>query len=221
MDAAELHLPDGKPSGVFICGKCRHLTASCHSPIGDTGGRRWADAERVEYARKQAEKCCNWTCETCGKPARQFYALCDDCLGMKRAADERAKEAAAFEQATKLNLAAFGRSDACDNMLYDARIDKWHRNLDEAEEWYAEDEERTRPVYLWLSEVKRDPPNLEDRVSDYIGDNFHEDAAAEMPAAAWKELSDFEDQWWEKYGPTTYEPDPKRCVLLGPPETPA
>lgn len=60
MNATELLLPDGRPSGVYYCETCRYVTNE----------------------RDIAESCCKpKTCKECGQdmPAKTHYTICDRC----------------------------------------------------------------------------------------------------------------------------------------------
>lgn len=57
MNAFELLMPDGTPSKVFACGKCRSVS-NTHSA---------------------AERCCNWKCNECGKDTPRGLTRCHDC----------------------------------------------------------------------------------------------------------------------------------------------
>lgn len=214
MDAVELLLPESKPSGVWMCRKCRVLAASCHSPV-QVGDRETTWEEKSESARKRAERCCNPTCDKCGAKCRPEYRLCEPCDALKRAEDARRREARLFEKATKLTVDEWGKSDAAE-WLFDDRCDKWFRDLDEAEEWYADDEERERPAYLWCSVPIRWKPHASDDIASQMHDHFHEDASDDIPDAEWKRLDAFVNEWWAEQGVVSFEPDFSRCVLLPP-----
>ena len=75
MEAQELYLKDGKPTGVFYCGKCRI----------------------VHKQQESAEECCSVPVCACGKEMPRYLAKCSDCSEVERA-EKRSKEIAAAEK---------------------------------------------------------------------------------------------------------------------------
>lgn len=61
-------------------------------------------------------------------------------------------------------------------------------------------------------------PDASGYIADQLHDNFHEDAGDDITDAEWKRLDAFVDEWWEKQGVVSYQPDFSRCVLLPPAE---
>jgi hypothetical protein len=216
MSSVELLLPDGKPSAVWMCRECRLIRTRTHQPIADGSGRTYTPKERDEFARLEAEACCTEAqCARCtaglGRKVKHGgHMLCNECQSIRQAE----QEAARFEKAAKLTEAEFIKSNAAENMLYDERHDHWFRDLDDAEEWYADDEERERPAYLWCTEPVGREPDFAGHVGSLLAENFHDDADEQIPEDAWKELAAFEQKWWGDYSPTSFEINYSRCVLL-------
>lgn len=214
MNAQQLLMPDGKPSGVWMCGACTCLVGRSNATIPlEPDGKMPSPEKCAEIVRLQAVRCCDYRCEVCSARCKQYHRLCDAHAAEQSNERERAREAARFEKATKLTVDEWGKSDAAE-LLYDNRCDKWFRDLDDAEEWYADDEERERPAYLWCSDVIRWKPDASGYIGDRMHDHFHEDACDEIAGAEWKRLDEFVDKWWEEQGVVSYEPDFSRCVLL-------
>jgi hypothetical protein len=78
MNATELFLKDGKPTGIFFCEKCRQIACTHDS----------------------AERCCkNYLCTKCGVDTGQrSWTACEPCRRAAEAEGERAR----FEKAEKL-----------------------------------------------------------------------------------------------------------------------
>ncbi len=193
MNAVELFHQDGRPAGVWYCGKCKCI-------VGDrTGGK---DA---------AEKCCEPSkCEQCGAEVERYWRSCGEC----RRKNEVKREQERFALSKKLTLDEWGASDVCDNMLMHPTADKWFRDLDDFEEWLSCDSGRVRPSYLWCSEHIRWRPDASGDLRDRLHDNFHEDAADDISDDEYKRLDDMVNAWWQENRVISYEPDYSRCVLL-------
>lgn len=69
MNAFELYNENGKPVGIFACGKCRMLT------IG--GG--------MKNTRESAEQCCQPVLCECGAEVAQHRTACQPCINRKDA----------------------------------------------------------------------------------------------------------------------------------------
>lgn len=219
MNAVELLLPGGKPSGVFMCGQCHRIESYNGVPARFPNPEvSWKDDEKVtsqhaEWMRERAEGCCRPTlCNRCMKPSgRQYVMICGGCAVIQ----EHEREVEKFTAAVKLTVEQWGASDAAE-MLYDSLCDKWFRDLDDAEEWYADDEERTRPAYLWCSKVISWKPDASGDIGDRMHDLFNEDACNDITQAEWDKLDAMVTKWWEEQGVVGYDPDFSRCVLLSP-----
>lgn len=57
MNPIELFLPNGEPSGVFACEKCRS----------------------VNNSKMLVTRCCNWKCDECGKDVIRGLTKCSEC----------------------------------------------------------------------------------------------------------------------------------------------
>jgi hypothetical protein len=194
MNAVELLMPDGKPTGVFVCGRCDHIYAP---------GSRRADV-RGHYL-KLANNCCTPTlCRTCGKPSgRQYYTLCEPCSRVEDAAKERAL----FDKAEKVEH---------DDGPFFTPGGRWFRDLDEIEDYYADadPEDGTKPEYVWCTKVLTDRPDWSGDALDKAHSDLSEDTADAIDRTALDELDAWCDAWWDANVPTCYEPDYKRCVVL-------
>lgn len=54
---------------AVACGKC---------------GQKFFLMGAEAWARQQAEMCCNYTCQHCGREVPQYWSACEDCQEMKR-----------------------------------------------------------------------------------------------------------------------------------------
>lgn len=73
MNSTELFLSDGRPAGVWFCGKCRDVAGT----------------------KERAEECCKPNLCACGKECRPYYADCDECSD----AAQKIKDHQRFEKA--------------------------------------------------------------------------------------------------------------------------
>jgi hypothetical protein len=205
VNAVELLMPDGKPSGVKACGACRLVYGERHAAFGIT-----------------AESCCTEAkCDRCGAGLgctvnRRSYTFCDQC----RRNHEAEREAARFAKATKLTPGEFAASEAGGWMLYSNSADRWFVDLDEADDHFSDYEEPERPAYLWCSRPVNMVPDFAGHIGDMLAGEYDDDAYDRIPKEAIEELNDFERQWWAKYGPTSYQLDYSRCVVLDPDRIP-
>lgn len=204
MNAVELQLPGGAPSGVFACGKCGIISSGSHVRGTDTVIR--------ERLQRLANECCAPpTCADCGKVReKNYYVVCDRCKEKRDAG----REVERFEKAKKLTVEEWSASASADCFLLDDRCDKWFRDLDDAEEWYADDAERERSAYLWCTTPVKWKPDASGDIADRMHDHYSEDACEGISDAEYKRLDEFVNQWWEEQGVVSYEPDYSRCVLL-------
>ncbi len=207
MEVSELLLPDGRPSGVWKCGKCGR--AHAHNRAGQ--------APDSEWNREQSQACCDRRCQDCKAPLERLspYAICRGCLTKH---DEQ-RRTERFEKATKLTVAEWGASDA-GPMLYSEDRDRWFDDLDGVDEWVAEadeddeDEPRERPAYLWCTTPIKWQPDVAGDLADEMHSVFGEDSSDQIPPDQWKRLEKFVGSWWAQNKITSYQPDFTRCVLL-------
>ena len=77
----------------------------------------------------------------------------------------------------------------------------------------------SRPLFAWATREERIALSAEN-IIEAACEGLHNEAAANIPAAAYEELQKNLDAWCEKYGEhtTTYYPDFTRAVLAPPPE---
>ena len=77
----------------------------------------------------------------------------------------------------------------------------------------------SRPLFAWATREERIALSAEN-IIEAACEGLHNEAAANIPAAAYEELQKNLDAWCEKYGEhtTTYYPDYTRAILAPPPE---
>jgi hypothetical protein len=214
VNAVEMLMPDGARSGLWLCGKCHHLSAWNGTPAlfpTDPGVTADQREKNSAWMREHAERCCRpTTCRDCGEPTgKQYYSVCPAC--MRRSEEE--KERALFQKAAKLTVAEWA-ADAGGGWLYDGRADKLFRDPDEAEEWYADDPGRTRPAHLWCTTPIAWKPDASGWLADAMHDRYHEGAVDGIDAAEWKRLDELVLRWWEEQGVEGFDVDHTRCVVL-------
>lgn len=186
MNAIELLLPDGKPSGIHACGCCKRPT----------------------HDRREASRCC--LCTTCGeKPPEPLRRECKPCRVDRWARETKARDErdrAIYEKAKKVALA-----DYAGQMVYDEEIDEY-LSIEEIEQRVAGGE---APDFVWGTTPNRLTFDARDIVESQLenGDH-HEDAIDEIPEGAFGELAGALEAWCEEHGPTSYEVDHTTVVLL-------
>lgn len=211
MNAVELSLPNSEPSRVWMCGQCGRLHNRTYQAVGDGKGRQYTEAERDEFGRLAAVQCCDYRCEVCGEKVKPFHGLCDTHHSEKWAAESLQREAARFAAAKKLTEEQFLSSDASENPLYDGHGDHWFSDLDAVADYDGDE----RPAYLWCSMPIQWVPDVAGWLDDKMHDLYHEGAADEISAVEWKRLEQVVEAWWAEVKPTSYDPDYRRCVVLG------
>lgn len=124
MNATELFHKDGRPAGVWYCGKCR-LSFSHREP---------------------AEQCCLPNpCVVCGKPCeRMFYTTCDSCRSAQRIAREHER----YTKAVKLT--EWDGWVYVEDMGFQ---DGYFQDIDELELYCLEDGAEL-PRYAWTCSTK-------------------------------------------------------------------
>lgn len=201
VNAIEL-LANGEPTGAWMCSKCRQVISY------------GSHTHNSELAKNGAERCCG-PCERCGK-ARGRYTVshCDSCRQDIYRENAAKLESERYAKARKLTVAEFLASDAAEHMLYHDAAAKWFRDLEEAEDYFADDD-RARPEYLWIGKPADWEPCVSDDIGGQMDDQFHEDAASEIDSEEWKRLDAFVGEWWSANRPRSFTTDYSRCVLLG------
>lgn len=209
-DAVELLLPGGAGSKVWMCPECRTLVSRCYQPVGDGNGKSYTPEERDEFARRSAGRCCEEAKCPCGnglghKNKQGGWTKCGDC----RHRDEQDREQKRFDKATKLSEAEW------DGPVWTPG-DKFFMSLEDFHDHYldSEPDDFVRPEYVWCSKPVKWQPDLSGYVMDQVSDNFHEDAADQIDAAALKELDDFGEAWWATHSVQSFEVDYSKCVLI-------
>lgn len=160
----------------YACSVCKHVTG-------------WADPGG--YAFHAAEKCCSTVCDTCGE-TKEIRGYCAPCS----AAREAATEAQNFEKALKVPAAEHR------GPVYSHGSDRFWPDIDEALEWYAE-EEIEPPAYLWGCSI-----------TDQIVDSALDECSENCEAEAMNELRAFIETWNAKQTQENWFEDNRLAVLL-------
>lgn len=119
MEAQELHLGNGKSTGIFFCGKCRHVASS----------------------KESAEECCAPPkCKTCGEVSENRHLECRKCTEARFEREERER----FEKAEKVDGSKYAGWVYADNLSN--HNNGYFESIEEIFDLYAEDE---WPEYVW------------------------------------------------------------------------
>lgn len=198
------HLP------VYMCRACGRLYTRQYMALGDKE-RRYSDTERDALAHGSAGRCCNHHCTICGEPAwGDWQTECRRHQQERWSREAAEKEAARYDRAVKVPQAEWDDSA----MLYDGVADRWFCDLGEALDWYADDEERSLPAYLWIGRRVHKTPDLAGWVMDYLSDDYDDEASNRVSDEALARLTTFFATWWQENEPVSYDVDYRRCVVL-------
>lgn len=153
--------------------------------------------------REQAERCClPPKCSTCGE---EYKGWCKACSARKSAEEERA----AFERATKMDLANYDGDllyfDGC-SIGRDGYVDT-ECVLDELDDYEGE-----RPTYAWACAPEGVSWDLADRLADHVCSEHHEDAFERVDTEKLKEAQRLVDEACKDV--VSYYPDHSRAVLI-------
>ena len=196
-------------SPVYMCRACGRLYTRQYMAIGDKE-QRYSNAKRDALAYGTAERCCNHRCEICGEPAMaEWQRECKRHQQERWSREAAEKEAARYAKAVKVPAAEWDDSA----MLYSEQSGRWFRDLDEALEWYA-DEERETPEYLWVGRRVRKVPDVIGWVMDHLSDDYDDEAANRISDEALAQLAASFGAWWQQNEPVSYDVDYRRCVVL-------
>lgn len=153
--------------------------------------------------RESAEQCCKPSlCKKCGKEARVYRTICDECYKV----EIEAKEQARFEKAEKIQFndydvgALFCDGLGNDGYVYDVRLE-------------LEDmEPKDRPRWMWAcTEVRIPKPDAVDVIERMTYDTF-EDAENRFDLDGLQRVL---DEWYAKQESVIYyEADERKAVLL-------
>lgn len=212
MDAIQLFAANGlKHSPVFMCQKCGRLATREYQAIRSSDGEKYTPEERDEFARQEAERCCNHRCQICGEPAAgEWQKECKRHQQERWSREAAEKEAALYAKAIKIPATDWDDSA----MLYSEQGDRWFRDLEEALDWYADDEERSLPAYLWIGRRVHKTPDLVGWVMDHLSDDYDDEASNRVSDEALARLTTFFAIWWKENEPESYDVDYRRCVVL-------
>jgi len=183
MNAQELFHQDGRTAEIWYCEKCRIINRE----------------------KELAEKCCNWTCSTCGSATKQYWTKCDACIDKA----ELAKNLARFESAEKL-------TEWTGWIYTDAVVGYQDGYFDSVESLreYCEDKEIPPPLFAWACTENHFVCATIDYITSQIADNAYEDFDSD-DLRGLEELKKSIDVFNEaNHSHISYEPDYKRAVLI-------
>lgn len=185
MNAQELFLKDGRPSGVFFCGECR-LT------------------RRTE---EEAERCCGpYKCEDCGVDVdrKRFRTVCPDCEAKRQAARERMQ----FDKARKIEYdGGWVYWEGIGQNYFESLEDLLEQIEDEELEkpeyvWACKSIQFAR---LHLSSVLEQIESCGDAYEDFDSDDLH---GISVLAAAINEFNELNKDI------VSYQPDYTKAIIL-------
>jgi hypothetical protein len=192
MNATELFQSDGKPTGIYFCGKCRI----------------------VSHHRLLADQCCqNYTCDTCGADTgARHWTLCDPCR--EKQSKETAK--ARYEKAEKIP------ADKYDGWVYFnglQRNDGFAQDvgalLEDLECQREEDGSEVKtPEYVWACS----PKYFATIDLDNVLENLEQDAWEDFDRIDYNGLDELQ-QAVDKFNESNkhlviWEPDYSRAIIL-------
>lgn len=217
MNASELKLPDGAPSGVWMCGTCHTLFDRNSVPPRAPNPAWHIDPakldEHAERARERAEQCCvPKPCEKCGRAVAQWW--CEPC----RAAESADRARARFDAAQKLTPAEWRASEFAAHGLFDPERNSdvgHHASVEAFEARRGREPALATRTYLWCARIDP-PPKLSHLFLDELKEDYRGIKEASANTAACAEMDAYGEAWWAKYGTATYAPDYTRCVVLAP-----
>jgi len=157
-----------------------------------------------ENAKDIAKNCCKkWFCQDCGKETHQHWTRCSPC-------------------SDKFRLANAELLTEYDGPVYDPFRDRYFGDMDEATEWYDDqDETEERPEFVFCCDERIAKDDLRFKMSDWIvdhvDDNYHEDASDHLIGL--QELDEFCRAWAAKQTLVSWFPDCKRKVRVPPCQT--
>jgi hypothetical protein len=171
------------PTGIFACGKC---------------GTVWGEKnKRHGTVKESADNCCVYVC-SCGKDAKPFHTICDDCE-LKKLSERREER---FRKAEKVS--------SWDDWIYDdfggGYQDGFFESLEDALDYYASEDEEP-PEFFFLTKEIPFKLDFESVVRNVLEDH-HEDAEVE----GLEEITKIVDAWVRDQTLKSYEPDYKRVI---------
>lgn len=182
MNAIQLNYPEGKPSGVWVCSKCRLVHAT----------------------ETLASNCCNSrVCRTCGEIIQSSYKLqCDGCFRLALVQKDREL----FEKAEKI------REEDGTGMLYsEYPIEGYFESSDELMV-ACDEAGGERPRYAWVCNKREFVTVDWDRILESILENGSDDMDEDDLAGVEdfrKAIDAFETA---NKGVFVWDPDYKRAV---------
>lgn len=188
MNAINLLNPDGTPSMVWQCAKCKR-------PDTDAGF---------------ASRCC--TCRTCGCELPRDQYECKACTE-KRLAKDRDKRWAntleSFAKAEKIEVNVNDTS-ALDEGVFSADGDNFYWSVED----YLDKLDGEPPSeFLWCSIPLPFKPSVDHMIENAL-DEHHEDAADQITKEEMKRLEDFVKEWASVQPLGSVEPDYTRAIVL-------
>ncbi len=194
MNAKQLYIRTSKkthrfkPTKAWYCTKCRFVAPDAAA----------------------AKRCCDYHCNTCGKPTKKYILQCDDC----RRAAQNAKEQERFDKAFKHTP----MSIPADTPLYCDMNERFYPDIDTAmeslEHEFEDDPERE--ILLWLCD--KEAPSIDPDVvtGEQIYDSWElsSDTDLEAVCEGLDEVRAAIVAFNKKQKPTLWREKHAACVLL-------